>query len=139
MTASISDTRPVFAVDLDDTLTRFKEGCCWDLEAQDNNQEPIPGAAACLHILRERGIKVVVFTSRKSCFREKTLEQLMRWGFEYDDIVFDKPQFDLLLDNKAMTASGTWNGDALSSIFNALQSNRELDKLRYPTFFGEHR
>jgi hypothetical protein len=54
-----------------------------------------------------RGYKIVFWTSRGvgtgQCYRDLTTKQLTDWGVKYHELRLDKPIFDLLIDDKAIT------------------------------------
>lgn len=120
------------ALDLDDTILGTD---CFDPEHIDHNQKPIGNVVQNINSIRALGVRVVIFTSRKSSGRDATIAQLRRFGINYDDIIFDKPQFDVFLDNKAMKFQGTWDADATDDLLSEAVSNRNIDRDRYPTYF----
>lgn len=120
------------ALDIDDTLLGTDR---FDPDHVDNNQTPIGDVVQRVKYIRSRGIRVVLFTSRKSHLREATVAQLRRAGIDYDDIVFDKPFFDVLLDNKAMKFEGAWDSESTEALIAEAFENRRIDMERYPTFF----
>lgn len=120
------------AVDLDDTILGTDR---WDLDVPGHNQQPIGNVVACLKWLRSSGVKVVIFTSRKSSSREQTIAQLAEHDIEYDKIVFDKPQFDLFVDNKAMMFQGNWSNQFTIDCLEQAMDNRVSDIETYPMLF----
>lgn len=120
------------ALDLDDTILGTDR---FDPNQLDHNQEPIGDVAQNIRMIRSRGVRVVIFTSRKSETREATLAQLRRFDINYDDVIFDKPQFDLFLDNKAMRFEGTWNTAMADMLISEAMTNRDIDIDRYPMYF----
>jgi hypothetical protein len=73
---------------------------------------PLPGKKELLHNLREQGHVVAIHTARGmgssgnsvgkavALYGLLTLQQLRDWGFEYDEIWFGKPSYDLVVDDK---------------------------------------
>lgn len=76
--------------------------------------KPLPGAAGLLKQLKGDGHTVIIYTARGmgSCsgspgealakIGKVTFDQLKRWGFEFDEIYFGKPNADVYIDDKAM-------------------------------------
>lgn len=58
-----------------------------------------------INYLSDAGHEIVIWTARgrltKTDWGEVTRRQLKKWGVKYDRLSFDKPVFDLLIDDKA--------------------------------------
>lgn len=53
--------------------------------------------------------KIVIYTARGKRTEKKnwqlfTMKQLKEWGVKYHNITFDKPHFDLLIDDKSLNS-----------------------------------
>lgn len=62
---------------------------------------PSDGCKEAIEKLRELGYEVILHTSRWKEDEELTREWLERYEIPYDDIIFDKPQGDLYVDDRA--------------------------------------
>ena len=77
---------------------------------------PLEGAIAVVNALKEEGHVIIIHTARRMGRRQGnigkvikevgklTLEQLDRWGVQYDEMVFGKPSADFYVDDKAINA-----------------------------------
>jgi hypothetical protein len=64
--------------------------------------------------LYNNGNKITIYTARgsvsKKDYRELTLSQLKRWGVLYHDLnIGEKPDFDILIDDKAKSDTEFFN------------------------------
>ena len=97
------------AVDLDGTLCPIK------LPHQSySDLEPLPGAAQSLRELRSAGHYIIILTARNMATCDGnlgkvmknvgkiTLDWLERYGFEYDEIHFGKPNAEVYIDDRAL-------------------------------------
>lgn len=66
-----------------------------------------------LRRLHERGDRVVLYTSRWEEDRQVTEEWLLKHGFPYDKIVFEKPLGEVYIDDKAMRIEAGSEGSSL--------------------------
>ena len=117
--------------DVDDTLV---QATVFDPTVPDNAQTPIGDVANQLRRIRDQGFEVVLFTSRSQSTEHSTRLQLRDAGIEFDDIIFNKPQFDLFVDNKALKFVGTWDTNTADAYMEEALLNRTIDEKRYPTF-----
>lgn len=117
--------------DVDDTLV---QATVFDPTVPDNAQTPIGDVANQLRRIRDQGFEVVLFTSRPQSTEHSTCLQLRDAGIEFDDIIFNKPQFDLFVDNKALKFVGTWDTNTADAYMEEALLNRTIDEKRYPTF-----
>lgn len=97
------------AVDLDGTICPIKNP-----DQAYGDLEPLPGAAEALRELRRQGHIVIIQTARnmKTCQANLgrvlknvgliTLEWLERYGIEYDEIYFGKPNAEVYIDDRAL-------------------------------------
>jgi hypothetical protein len=116
---------------VDDTLV---QATVFDPTAPDNAQTPIGDVANQLRRIRDQGFEVVLFTSRSQATEFQTRLQLRDAGIEFDSIIFNKPQFDLFVDNKNLKFLGTWDHDVADAYMDEAVANRAIDEHRYPTF-----
>ena len=84
------------------------------------NSIPNHIAIAKINTLHDKGNKIIIFTARfmgrtnndyKKAHElgyEFTLGQLKKWNVKFCDLVFGKPSFDLLIDDKAFNYSEKW-------------------------------
>lgn len=85
--------------DLDNTLC-VTEGLNY------HESKPIIDRIIKVNELYNKGNKITIYTARGSVskidYRELTLSQLKRWGVLYHDLnIGEKPNFDILIDDKA--------------------------------------
>lgn len=97
------------AIDLDGTICSIKQ-------PQESYAElrPLPGAAERIRSLREMGHYVIILTARNMATYDSnlgkvlknigkiTLDWLEKYGIEYDEIYFGKPNAEVYLDDRAM-------------------------------------
>ena len=91
---------------------------CFDLDGTLCNQAPsgdykkaIPYRDMINHVndLHFKGNKIIIFTARGSRtgidWKEVTQNQLSSWGVAYDELILNqKPHFDIMIDDKAVSA-----------------------------------
>jgi len=53
--------------------------------------------------------KIVLFTSRYEIDRDVTISWLKKHNIQYDEIYFEKPQYDFFIDDKAINEKDLWN------------------------------
>lgn len=89
----------VVYVDCDETL------CVSPIDRDYEGAVPARANIKWVNMLKERGHTIVIWTARGSTtgidWRSITEQQLADWGVMYDELSFDKPAFDLLIDDKA--------------------------------------
>jgi len=89
-----------FAFDLDGTLCSLTNGVY-------ENAVPFSERISHVNELRLRGNRILIFTARGTTtgkdLRALTEMQLRDWGVSYDELLFGKPHFDLLVDDKAVS------------------------------------
>lgn len=84
------------AVDIDGVLTLETAG--WDYE----NRSPSWSHISLVNRIWEKGHLVVLYTSRRLEDLKITEKWLSTHGVKFDHIIFDKPKYDILIDDKAM-------------------------------------
>ena len=110
------------ALDLDGVICPVKTP-----EESYGSLEPLPGAVERIRELRREGHYIIITTARNMATCESnlgrvlrnvgqiTLEWLERYGVEYDEIYFGKPNAEVYIDDRALRFS-SWshiNGDLL--------------------------
>jgi hypothetical protein len=125
----------VVALDLDDTLV----GCAlWNPEEKHNGQHCFAGVPEALSWLLEKGCEILIFTARAEKFRSACEEQLRCYDIPYTRLVMDKPQFDVLVDNKALKFTGwEWSLSYAQSVYEEARANRSIDVERYASLFSD--
>jgi capsule biosynthesis phosphatase len=95
-------------IDLDGTICPIKEP-----EQSYADLEPLPGAAERIHMLRAQGHYVIIVTARNMATCQSnlgkvlknvgriTLDWLEKYGIEYDEIYFGKPNAEIYIDDRA--------------------------------------
>lgn len=81
-------------VDIDGTLTIETEG--WDYE----KRTPEPQMIKIVNEMYDSGYSIILWTSRFSVDKKVTKTWLKKYGVKYHNIIFDKPQFDFMIDDK---------------------------------------
>lgn len=80
--------------DIDGILTIETEG--HDYKKRTPNIKNIANLNQC----KDRGDKVILWSSRFEVDRTVTIDWLKKHGVKYDKLILDKPQYDLLVDDK---------------------------------------
>lgn len=99
---------------------------CFDVDgticSQTENQEyekAIPNYNMIDEIkrLKNEGHTIKFYTARGmgsgKSFKELTLQQLKKWGIEYDSITFGKPSADIYVDDKALQPEDFINNEKI--------------------------
>lgn len=89
-------------VDIDNTICHT-EGTDYE------NSVPDKGMIQQINDLVDQGHQITYWTARGSKtgkdWSDYTKKQLRSWGVRYFDLLFGKPAYDLLIDDKAVTSS----------------------------------
>jgi hypothetical protein len=89
----------IIAFDLDNTL-------CETVDGLYEKSLPIENRIAKVNELYHAGHTILIFTARGSTrkinFSNLTESQLRLWGVRYHELIMGKPNFDLLVDDKAI-------------------------------------
>ena len=76
-----------------------------------------------INSLYEQKFKILIFTARymgrnsDNIFKAKkegyrfTKKQLKNWGIKYHKLIFGKPSFDLIIDDKNLNFNSNWHKD----------------------------
>lgn len=97
------------AFDLDNTLCDCKIGTPY------KDAKPIDEMISILNQLKADGHYIMVYTARGmskgrtkgqaiNMYWQLTYKQLKDWGINFDELLFGKPDFDLLIDDKAVNS-----------------------------------
>ena len=88
----------IYAIDIDGTIA-FTNGNDYI------HSVPILEAVAKVNKLYNEGHQIKMFTARGSYsgrdWRELTEKQLKGWGVKYHELIFGKPSFDILVDDRS--------------------------------------
>lgn len=91
----------IYYVDIDDTI-------CITNNSDYENSVPIPERIAKINQLFEEGHTVVYWTARgrnsQKDWTNLTTEQLEKWGCKRSYIMFNKPSYDIFIDDKAINS-----------------------------------
>lgn len=93
-------------IDIDNTI-------CGSPDTTDYRKSvPWPKAIQAANDLYDAGNEITYWTARGAKtgidWRELTVIQLAAWGVKYHALEFGKPDFDMLIDDKAHNAKGGW-------------------------------
>ena len=95
-------------------MPEFKTYCfdidgviCTNTYGDYEKAEPIKYFIAQINSLYDFGHKIVLFTARGATtgldWRDLTEKQMKSWGVRYHELIFGKPHFDLMVDDRAMS------------------------------------
>jgi hypothetical protein len=111
----------IICFDLDDTL-------CKTIKNNYHKSIPIKKNITVLNKLYESGYEIKIFTSRfmgrskeKSSKAKKmgynlTVRQLKKWNIKYHKLIFGKPSYDMIVDDKALGYDNKWSNKLLKII-----------------------
>lgn len=95
----VGDRPRTYCFDIDDTICRCIGGSY-------NQAQPYPKRIAKVNELYDAGHRVIFFTARGSVtgidHRDLTESQLKKWGVKYHELRLGKPQYDIIVDDKAL-------------------------------------
>tara|TARA_A100001011_G_scaffold400429_1_gene514905 strand:+ start:1126 stop:1488 length:363 start_codon:yes stop_codon:yes gene_type:complete len=112
----------IICFDIDNTL-------CITYNNDYKNSKPIKKNISIVNQLHSKNYYIKIFTSRfmgrskeknklaKKKGYEFTKTQLKNWKLKYDELIFGKPSFDLLIDDKALFFNKKW-ANKLQNILN---------------------
>ena len=113
----------IICFDLDNTL-------CKTFKNNYHKSNPIKKNITILNKLYESGYVIKIFTSRfmgrskeKSSIAKKmgydlTVRQLKNWNVKYHKLIFGKPSYDMIIDDKAFGYDNKWSNKLLKIIKN---------------------
>jgi capsule biosynthesis phosphatase len=108
------ESKKTFCVDIDGTI-------CTHTGGMYAKAEPLKERIEQINKLYDMGHKIVFFTARgmkrfngdvttvKEIFYDFTVRQLELWGCKYHELILGKPEFDLMIDDKAIHDSDFFN------------------------------
>ena len=92
-------------IDLDNTMC-LTEGSDYE------NSQPILERIRYINKLKEDGNFITIWTARGSKsginHKELTLKQLEKWGVKYDNLLMEKPSYDMYIDDKSFNVDSFW-------------------------------
>ena len=88
----------LIAVDIDGILTIETEGWGDDIYMQ---RTPLLTNIQKINTLKKNGHKIILYTARYEEDKNVTLAWLKKNKVKYDQIIFGKLQYDILIDDKA--------------------------------------
>lgn len=105
--------KKIICFDLDNTICKTKKNFY-------KNSLPIKKNIKCINSLFNQGYYIKIFTARfmgrsnedKISAEKKglrfTKKQLKKWNVKYHEIIFGKPSYDLIIDDKALFFKKDW-------------------------------
>lgn len=105
--------KKIICFDLDNTICKTKKNFY-------KNSLPIKKNIKCINSLFDQGYYIKIFTARfmgrsneDKILAEKkglkfTKKQLKKWNLKYNEIIFGKPSYDLIIDDKALFFKKDW-------------------------------
>lgn len=96
----------IIYIDIDNTITKTQN-------TDYNNAIPLTDRISIINQLYNEGHTIVYWTARGSKsgidYKELTKIQLQNWKCLYSELKFDKPVYDLFIDDKAIKDSQYFN------------------------------
>lgn len=94
-----------YFIDLDNTL-------CVTENSDYINSKPISDRIRYVNELKIQGHKITIWTARGKTsgidYRELTIKQLKDWNINYDNLLMDKPSYDIYIDDKSFNVENYW-------------------------------
>lgn len=91
----------IYAVDIDNTI-------CSTSDSDYYNSKPIKARIKKINLLYNSGHIIVYWTARGSNsgidWKQLTTQQLNDWGCLYHSLLFNKPAYDLYIDDKSINS-----------------------------------
>lgn len=121
---------PIVAIDLDNTL-------CDPIDRSDNirqcfNRKPKEHMVKLVRQLKEKGFKIIIFTHRNHITRYATEYWLMKHNIPFDELILNKPKYDLLIDDKAYPPYRFLTADVIDDLITKI-SRWDYEKGSYRT------
>lgn len=96
-------------VDIDETI------CLTPTSRDYKLSQPIKDRIEIINKLYDQGHTIIYWTARgyvtKIDWSETTKEQFKEWGVKYHDVVFNKPNYDLYIDDKSINTENFFKGE----------------------------
>ena len=105
--------KKLFCFDIDNTI-------CSTKRSNYKNSKPNKKIIKLINFLYDEGHTIKIFTARymgrnnDNIYKAKkmgynlTLRQLKLWGVKYNKLIFGKPSYDIIIDDKAIFYSSKW-------------------------------
>ncbi|MFW5847978.1 MAG: hypothetical protein ACOCVF_03595 [bacterium] len=97
----------VIFVDIDNTICENNDNLDY------SKSTPIKNRINEINNLYDNGHKIIYWTARGTISRidwkDITIKQFKDWGVKYHELKFEKPYFDLFIDDKAINTSNFFN------------------------------
>lgn len=105
--------KKIICFDIDNTLCKTK-GIDY------KKSRPFKKKIDFINSLKKKGFYIKIFTARfmgrnndnqrlaKKAGFNFTKKQLRKWGLVYDELIFGKPTFDILIDDKSLNYHNKW-------------------------------
>jgi len=94
-----------YFIDLDNTLC-FTNGNDYE------NSKPIIERINYVNKLKEEGHNITIWTARGNTtgidHSDLTVKQLNEWGVNYDNLLMEKPSYDIYIDDKSFNVDNLW-------------------------------
>lgn len=94
-----------YFIDLDNTL-------CLTENSDYVNSRPILERIRYVNELKKQGHEITIWTARGKTsgidHRELTIKQLKDWNIDYDNLLMDKPSYDICIDDKTFNVDTYW-------------------------------
>lgn len=90
-----------FCFDIDGVIFKSQSGTDY------TEVEPIQGAIDIINQLKRNGARIILFTARGTKtgidWKYITSLQLLKYEVKYDELIFGKPYYDYIIDDKMIT------------------------------------
>ena len=100
-----------YCVDIDGTI-------CTNTNGKYEQAEPLLEVIAKVNALYDDGHEIIYFTARGTTtgvnWSELTQKQFRQWGVKYHQIIFGKPEAQIFIDDKGISASDFMSGREVS-------------------------
>lgn len=92
----------VYIVDIDETI------CFYENKREYELAKPLPERIQKINKLFDEGNRIIYWTARGTVtgidWRLVTEKQLSLWGAKYHQLLLNKPQYDIFIDDKAINS-----------------------------------
>lgn len=96
----------IYIVDIDGTICRTEK-------SDYNNSQPIFQRIFVVNELFDQGNKIIYWTARGQNsgkdWKDLTKQQLQTWGCKYHEVRFNKPAYDIWIDDKSINSEIFFN------------------------------
>ena len=99
--------KPPIYIDIDGILTNETEGHDY------KNRTPCKGNINIVNRLYKAGYGIILWTSRYGLDDQITRDWLRKYGVKYNDIIYDKPKYSLLIDD---LSTNTFDCDVIKEL-----------------------